>query len=125
MSTAATGYFRRLTRRLTEDLAERDAEEMAETAGASGAQHACDCSRGDEVTMLGRLRSVDACSKSAGASMQAEFFDGTDTVTLVWIGRRRIPGIEPGRKLMVRGRVGERDGAKVIFNPYYELQGNA
>lgn len=125
MSTAASGYFRRLSRRLTEDLAQRDAEEMAETAGASGAKHACDCHRGDEVTMLGRLRSVDACSKAAGASMQAEFFDGTDTVTLVWIGRRRIPGIEPGRKLKVRGRIGERDGAKVIFNPHYELQGTA
>ena len=75
--------------------------------------------------MLGKLRSVETTPKAAGASMEAEFFDGTDTVTLVWIGRRRIPGIEPGRKLMVRGRVGDRDGTKVIYNPYYELQGSA
>jgi hypothetical protein len=125
MGSSATGYFRRLSQRLTEDLAERDAEEMAETAEASGAVPASQCCRGDEVTMLGRLRSVDACTKASGAAMQAEFYDGTDTVTLVWIGRRKIPGIVPGRKLMVRGRVGERDGAKVIYNPYYELQGTA
>ena len=125
MGSSATGYFRRLSQRLTEDLAERDAEEMAETAEASGAVRASQGCRGDEVTMLGRLRSVNACTKASGASMQAEFYDGTDTVTLVWIGRRKIPGIEPGRKLMVRGRVGERDGDKVIYNPYYELQGTA
>ncbi|MBJ8345073.1 OB-fold nucleic acid binding domain-containing protein [Antrihabitans sp. YC2-6] len=119
----AAGYFRRLTRRLTEDLDQLDAEEMAETADASGACRASECSRGDEVTMLGRLRSVEACPKAAGASMEAEFFDGTDAVTLVWIGRRRIPGIEPGKTVKIRGRVGDRGGEKVIYNPYYELQG--
>ncbi len=122
MAPAAAGYFRRLSRRLTEDIDRLDAEQMAETADASGAQRAADCCRGDEVTMLGRLRSVETCSKSADAAVQAEFFDGTDALTLVWIGRRRIPGIEPGRTLLVRGRVGERDGGKVIYNPYYELR---
>lgn len=125
MAPAAAGYFRRLTRRLTEDLEQLDAEEMVETSQASGATRACDCTRGEEVTMFGRLRSVEACPKSANASVQAEFFDGTDPVTLVWIGRRRIPGIEPGKTLMVRGRVGDRDGQKVIFNPYYELRGDS
>lgn len=125
MAPAAAGYFRRLTRKLTEDLEQLDAEEMVETAQASGATRACDCTRGEEVTMLGRLRSVEACPKSANASVRAEFFDGTDPVTLVWIGRRRIPGIEPGKTLLVRGRVGDRDGQKVIFNPYYELRGDS
>jgi RecG-like helicase len=125
MAPATAGYFRRLTRRLTEDLEQLDAEEMAETSQASGAQRACDCSRGEEVTMLGRLRSVEACPKSGNASIEAEFFDGTEQIKLVWIGRRRIPGIEPGKTLLVRGRVGERDGQKVIFNPYYELRGES
>ncbi|AFU03837.1 hypothetical protein NBRGN_054_00760 [Nocardia brasiliensis NBRC 14402] len=102
-----------------------DAEELAEKSEASGACRASECRRGDEATMLGRLRSVEACPKSAGASVQAEFFDGTDAITLVWIGRRRIPGIEPGRRILVRGRVGDRDGRKVIYNPYYELRGNS
>lgn len=57
--------------------------------------------------------------------MQAEFYDGTDAITLVWIGRKRIPGIESGRRIMVRGRVGDRDGRKVMYNPYYELRGNS
>ncbi|MEE2032419.1 OB-fold nucleic acid binding domain-containing protein [Rhodococcus chondri] len=121
MASATVGYFRRLTRRLTEDLEELDAEEMAESSQAAGARPAAECSRGQEVTMLGRLRSVEACSK-ATASVQAEFFDGTDSILLVWIGRRRIPGIETGKTLLVRGRVGERGGAKVIYNPYYELR---
>ncbi|MFC4602816.1 OB-fold nucleic acid binding domain-containing protein [Rhodococcus kronopolitis] len=125
MALAATGYFRRLTRRLTEDIDQLDAEEMiVESTQASGAQRACDCSRGEEVTMYGRLRSVETSARASAAGMEAEFFDGTDAVTLVWLGRRRIAGIETGKKILVRGRLGARNGLKVIYNPYYELQGD-
>ncbi|MGV9824770.1 MULTISPECIES: OB-fold nucleic acid binding domain-containing protein [unclassified Gordonia (in: high G+C Gram-positive bacteria)] len=118
------GYLKRLTRRLTEDLGEADAEKIAEQSAATGAQRAVECCRGDEVTMHGELRSVETCSRAAKSGVKAEFFDGSDIVFLKWLGRNRIPGIEPGRKITVRGRVGEHDGVKVIYNPYYELHGD-
>lgn len=122
MASTDAGYFRKLTRRLTADVAELDAHEMSQTAAAAGARRACDCSRGEEVTVLGRLRSVAVSPKSAEASLEAELFDGTEAVTLVWIGRRHIPGVEAGRTVRVRGRLAERNGAKVLYNPHYELQ---
>ena len=61
--------------------------------------------------------------RAAPAASRAEFFDGTDTVTLVWLGQRRIPGIECGRTLRVHGRLGMLDnGSKAIYNPHYEIQ---
>ena len=46
-----------------------------------------------------------------------------DTVTLVWLGQRRIPGIDSGRKLRVHGRLGMlENGSKAIYNPHYEIQ---
>lgn len=122
MAATAAGYFRRLARRITTDVDTLDAREMSATAEAAGAQRACDCSRGEEVTVLGRLRSVEVCPQAAAATLEAELFDGTEGVMLVWIGRRRIPGIEPGRTVRVRGRLAERDGRKVLYNPEYELQ---
>ena len=71
--------------------------------------------------MLGRIRSVELGPETADASLKAELFDGTDGVTLIWLGRRRIPGIEPGRTMRVRGRLALRDGRKVLYNPYYEI----
>jgi hypothetical protein len=43
-------------------------------------------------------------------------------ITLVWLGRRRIAGIEPGRQVKVEGRIGVQDKARVMFNPRYELR---
>ena len=120
---AAEGFVRRLTRRLTESPDKRDAEELTGEAHNTGAQRAIDCQRGQEVTMVGELRSVETNGKGASGGVRAELFDGTDTVTLVWLGQRRIPGIDCGRTLRVHGRLGMLDnGTKAIYNPHYEIQ---
>ncbi len=119
----ADGFVRRITRRLTESPEERDAEKLAEEADSSGAQRVADCTRGQEVTMVGTLRCVETNAKGCAGGVRAELFDGTDTVTLVWLGQRRIPGIDCGRTLRVHGRLGVLDnGGKAIYNPRYEIQ---
>ena len=119
----AEGYLRRLTRRLTEAPDQRDVERLTDEAANTGAQRAIDCRRGQEVTMVGTLRSVEANAKGCAGGIRAELFDGTDSVMLVWLGQRRIPGIEPGRTLRVHGRVGKlENGSKAIYNPLYEIQ---
>lgn len=120
---AAEGFVRRLTRRLTEDPEQRDVEELTDEAALTGAQRAIDCRRGQEVTMVGTLRSVEMNAKGCAGGVRAELFDGTDTVMLVWLGQRRIPGIESGRTLRVHGRLGTlENGAKAVYNPHYEIQ---
>ncbi len=119
----AEGLLRRLTRRLTEDPEQLDAEELTDEVANTGAQQAIDCQRGQEVTMVGTLRSVEGNAKGCAGGVKAELFDGTDAVILVWLGQRRIPGIESGRTLRVHGRLGKlENGAKAIYNPHYEIQ---
>ncbi len=120
---ATEGFVRRLTRRLTESPEDRDVEELTGEAADTGAHRAIDCRRGQEVTMIGRLGSVETNARGCSQGVRAELFDGTDTVTLVWLGQRRIPGIECGRTLRVQGRLGVLDnGSKAIYNPRYEIQ---
>ncbi|MFC5994099.1 OB-fold nucleic acid binding domain-containing protein [Pseudonocardia hispaniensis] len=121
MGSTDGGAFRRMLRKLTSDVETLDADALSEDSERSGAQRASDCALGQEVTMLGRLRSVEICPQEAEATLEAELFDGTEGVTLIWLGRRRIPGVEPGRTMRVQGRVAERDGRKVIYNPFYEI----
>jgi hypothetical protein len=121
MTSSESGAFRRMLRRLTSDVDVLDADDLSADAQRDGAQCVSDSSCGQEVTMLGRLRSVEFRPQNVDASLEAELFDGTDGVTLIWLGRRRIPGIEPGRTMRVRGRLALRDGRKVLYNPFYEI----
>ena len=60
--------------------------------------------------------------RGTSLTMEADLWDGTGNVTLVWLGRRDIPGVEPGRRIVVRGRVARIKGERTIYNPIYELQ---
>jgi RecJ-like exonuclease len=122
MGPSDGGLFKRIIRKLTSDVEDLDADELSRDTERAGAQRACDCRCGDEVTVVGRLRAVEICPQDAVASLEAELFDGTEGVTLIWVGRRRIPGIEAGRLIKVRGRMAVRNGRKVLYNPYYELR---
>ncbi|MFC6341957.1 OB-fold nucleic acid binding domain-containing protein, partial [Nocardioides hankookensis] len=54
-------------------------------------------------------------------ALEAELSDGTGAITVVWLGRRRITGIAPGRSMSVVGRIGQQDGERILYNPRYEL----
>jgi hypothetical protein len=41
---------------------------------------------------------------------------------VVWLGRRSIVGIEPGRRIIASGRISMNRGRPVLFNPKYELR---
>jgi hypothetical protein len=113
---------RRFFRRLVATEAELDAEELQREAAQSGCTPTCDVQRGQLANVSGRLRTVVYTPRTNQPTLEADLYDGSDVVTLVWLGRRHIAGIEPGRQLNVRGRIALRDERKVIYNPYYELE---
>jgi len=121
--TAPThGGLRGLLRRLTASEAELDAEELRAECVRSGCRPVGDVGRGELVNVTGRLRTVVYTPRTNLPTLEADLYDGSDVVTLVWLGRRQIAGIEPGRALSARGRVAIRDRRKVIYNPHYELE---
>ncbi len=71
--------------------------------------------------MTGALQRVQPARRGGGPVLQAELGTGTDQVTLVWLGRQQIPGIEPGRTLAVEGTLSVQHGRPTIFNPRYDL----
>jgi hypothetical protein len=80
-----------------------------------------DLTPGARAVVFGRIKSVVYTPRQHVPTLHAELIDGTGSVTLVWLGRRRIPGIEPGRTLEAQGCVAEAEGGLVIFNPRYDL----
>lgn len=119
---ARTSPLRRLVRRLATSEQQLDAERLQRDATRCGHELTARCRRGELVTLSGRLRTVVYTPRTNLPTLEAELFDGSGTVTLVWLGRRRITGIEPGRQLTVHGRVALRADRPVIYNPYYELR---
>jgi hypothetical protein len=61
-----------------------------------------------------------ATARSAGPLRQRPAIP-KDRLRVVWLGRRRIPGIDAGTELRLQGMVTVRDGLPTMFNPRYEI----
>jgi hypothetical protein len=119
--TRSPGWLSRTLQRLAADEHAIDAEELRADAVSAGCEPVSACRKGELVAVTGRLKSVVYTPRETVPTLEAELFDGSGSVTLVWLGRRRIPGIEPGRTVSARGRFANFDGKRVIYNPWYEL----
>jgi hypothetical protein len=114
-----------LLRRLTADVRTLDAEELMTDVAQCAAVPIDGLTRGDLALVTGRIRSVEYTPRETVPTFTAELFDGSACIDLVWLGRRRIAGLEPGRTVFARGRVGIHESKLAIYNPWYQLRESA
>jgi len=76
-----------------------------------------------EVTVAGEISSLRIVPRAGAPSLEATVSDGTGYLVVVWTGRRRIPGVAPGRRLVLSGRGAPHGagGRLMVLNPRYEL----
>ena len=69
----------------------------------------------------GRVTSISTAPRGSAPMLQVEVWDETGGITLNFLGRREIAGLEVGMEMRAEGMVGEEEGQLTILNPSYEL----
>jgi hypothetical protein len=101
--------------------ADLEASEERAASARSGCAAVGELEDRTRAEVFGVLRSVTYQPRENVPALEAELFDGTGTVRVVWLGQRRIAGIEPGRRVRLTGFVSRCDGHPTMYNPRYEL----
>ncbi|NBU32676.1 MAG: DNA-binding protein [Actinobacteria bacterium] len=101
---------------------EIDAANLQDVSESLGAQAAADVEAGEIVRVHGAIRALRIRPNTTVPMVEADIWDGSGLVSLIWLGRRSIAGITPGRALVVEGRLTKGPaGQPTLFNPRYEL----
>ena len=74
-----------------------------------------------QVTLEGTVHAIRIQPRGGIATMECRLRDASGEISIVFLGRRHIGGIEPGSVITVTGAVGARRGHREIVNPYYTL----
>jgi amino acid transporter len=69
----------------------------------------------------GRVTSIRTAPSGSAPVINVEVWDETGGVTLQFLGRREIRGLDIGIELRAEGMVAENEGKMTILNPSYEL----
>ena len=121
MGSEQRSRLRQAFSRLVAPQQEVHAEQEQERAVALGGTPIARLRLRERGVACGTLRSVTLRPRAGVPALEAELFDGSGSIALIWLGRRQIAGVEPGRRVKVSGMITESDGQQAIFNPRYEL----
>ena len=118
---AITKAYRRFAATTTQ-LESRELQEQFGAVSDAGTQQIDQCQPGAQIEVVGTVRSVSIAPTIKNPALEIELYDGSGVVTVVWMGRRSIPGIVAGRTMKVCGRLTCNTERPTIFNPRYELR---
>jgi len=71
--------------------------------------------------VAGRVRSVRVQPWGGVPTLECGLYDDSGGLVVVFLGRRSVPGVAPGRRMAVEGMVGAHNGFLAVINPGYEL----
>jgi hypothetical protein len=72
--------------------------------------------------VAGKVTAIRPAAMDSAPTLEVEIWDESGGVTLQFLGRREIAGLEVGSTLIAEGMVGEHDGSLTILNPSYEIR---
>ena len=73
------------------------------------------------IRVAGRVKSVRVQPRAGTSNLECVLSDGTGGLLLVFQGRPKIAGIEPGSRLVAEGMVGTWGRRPAMLNPSFEL----
>jgi hypothetical protein len=113
--------LKKMVARFTKPVEEIDREQLTAFCDARQLSAMDGITPRSRVRVGGEVRSVRIVPRAGAPAMEVTVSDGRGSVVAVFLGRRKIAGMSPGRKVAFEGVVA-RDGKRyLVFNPIYEL----
>lgn len=113
---------RRLRDRITETDEERLAAEVREWANSvPGTVRIAEAKPRSRVKLAGAVRRISIRPVKGFEALGVLLSDGTGEVAVEWLGRRTIPGLTLGSRLVVEGVLGQEPGMLRVVNPTFDF----
>jgi RecG-like helicase len=113
---------RRSLRRMAESDEQRLAQEIEDWASTvPGTTRIVEAPVRSRARFAGVVRRITVRPVEGYESLEALVSDGTGELEVVWMGRRSIPGLSLGTRVVVDGVVGESHGRLRVVNPTFEF----
>ena len=113
--------FRKFVERLTKPVDELDRERLSTWCDEQGGVPLDVVQPRCPVFVAGEVHSVRIVPRAGADALEATVHDGRGAVTAVFLGRRRIAGLSPGRRITLEGVVSVDGRERVMYNPVYTL----
>lgn len=113
--------LRKFVERLTKPVEDLDREKLVEFCDALGVRHTDELESRVLARVAGEVQTVRIVPRAGSPSLEVTVSDGRGQVVGIFFGRRKLAGINPGRRLLLEGVVAPERNRSFMYNPVYEL----
>lgn len=107
--------------RLTASIKELDQTRLESRYEGVGSTSIEEAHLRQPVRVAGEVRSVAVVPRASSPTLEVTIADGSGRVVAIFLGRRRIGGLRPGRGILLEGILQEDHNRVVMLNPVYLL----
>ena len=116
-------FLQRFFARVSESDEKRLADEIRGwAASVPDTTRIADAPARTRVKLAGVVKRITVNPIEGNEAIEAVLSDGTGEMQVVWMGRRAIPGLTLGTRVVVEGVVGERRAGRKMVNPKFEFR---
>jgi hypothetical protein len=110
-------------KRLTRPVDELDREALGKYCDRLGVTPMDHVTARTPTRVAGEIRAVRIVPRAGAPAVEVTVSDGRGSVVGVFLGRRKIPGMSPGHRVLFSGVAGRDGNRYLVYNPEYELLG--
>jgi hypothetical protein len=113
--------LRKAMERLTKPADELDREALGALCDGLGVTPMDRIDARTPTRVAGEIRAVRIVPRAGAPAVEVTVTDGRGAVVGVFLGRRKIPGMSPGHRVVLNGVAGQDGNRYLIYNPEYEF----
>jgi RecG-like helicase len=115
--------LRRFFHRMAESDQQRLNQEIQSWAAkVPGAVRIAEAPIRERVKLAGVVKRITVHPEHGLEALEARIVDGTGEMSVMWMGRRSIPGLTLGTRVVVEGVIGESRPGQRMVNPSFEFR---
>jgi hypothetical protein len=113
--------LKNLRRKLTQSLDEIEGQRLQDRFSDLGVQPISGAPTRTPVLLAGEVQGLQVVPRAGSPSLEVTISDGTGRAVAVFTGRKRLGGLDPGRRVLIEGVGRTERGRMIVLNPAYTI----
>ena len=113
--------LKKIRARLGQSLEDIEGQRLQDRLADLGIQPIAQAPTRTPILLAGEIQGLQVVPRAGSPSLEVTFSDGSGRAVAVFTGRRRLGGVDCGRRILVEGVGREERGRMLVLNPAYTI----
>lgn len=113
--------LKNLRRKLSQSVSDLEGERLQGRLADLGIQPIAEAPTRTPVILAGEIQGLQVVPRAGSPSLEVTLSDGSGRAVAVFTGRRRLGGVDCGRRILIEGVGRMERGRMLVLNPSYTI----